>query len=237
MINIVTYRWDQPWEYVATRKYKKPGILYTEEHVNMTHRMIRKNMSLPFQIYHYSRDGADRVYDDVISCGFMDEYPGWFQLFSFMKRENPFLFIGLDNVIVKDLAAFVEFAIGKGFHTCQSYEPGSAHTGICWIENCQKYAKMFDNFYCSPDFTINDQKWQDEKFIEQKIKSFKVFPADWGRSYKNHYKKGKDCRNAKFFHFTGFPKPYELVEKEQWIREALYDEVKKNSRNRNNNIL
>jgi hypothetical protein len=230
MIDIVTYRWHKPWEYVATRKYQKPGMLYTEENVQMMHRMIRKNMSLPYQINHYSQNGADRVGKDVISCSFVDEYPGWYQFFSFMKRKRPYLFIGLDNVIVKDIAPFVEYAENKGFHTCQSYTPGSCYTGICWVENCQEYYEMFDKFFHSKEFTTDDQKWQDEKFIEQRIKNFKVFPGDWARSYKNHYKKGKDCRNAKYFHFTGFPKPYELVEKEPWIKEALYDEVKKDSR-------
>ena len=223
MIDIVTYRWHEPWEYVATRKYGKPGVLYTEEHVGWLHNMIRKNMSLPFQIYHYSKGASDKVGEDVVRCDFEDDYEGWYLLFSFMRRERPFLFVGIDNVIVKDLAPFVEYAEGKGLHTCQSYAPGSCYTGVCWIENCLKYYELFDDFYHSDNFTTNDSKWQDEKFIELKIKDFKTFPAGWGRSYKNHYKKGKDCRDAKFFHFTGFPKHYELLEKEQWIKEALTD--------------
>ena len=182
--------------------------------------MIRNNMSLPFQIHHYSRNGADKVGDDVISHDFMDDYPGWYQFFSFMKREIPYLFIALDNVIVKDLAAFVDYAEGNGFHTCQSYAPGSCHTGACWVENCQEYHRLFDDFYHSDEFSIRDNKWQDEKFIEKKIKDFKTFPAGWSRSYKNHFKRGKDCRGVKFFHFTGFPKHYELLEKEKWIKKA-----------------
>ena len=193
-------------------------MLYTEEHVNMTHRMIRNHMSIPFQIHHYSRNGADKVGDDVVSHDFVDEYPGWYQFFSFMRRERPYLFISLDNVIVKDLAPFVEYGHGKGLCTCQSYEPGSVHTGIVWVENCQKYHKLFDNFFHSKEFTTDDSKWQDEKFIEHRIKTFKTFPLGWGRSYKNHLKKGKDCRGVKFFSFTGFPKHYELLEKEEWIK-------------------
>jgi len=217
MVDIVTYRWHKPWEYIATRKHGKPGVLYTEEHIGWTHNMIRKNMSLPFQIYHYSKGASDKVGEDVISCDFEDDYEGWYLLFSFMRRERPFLFVGIDNVIVKDLAPFVEYAEGKGLHTCQSYAPGSAHTGIVWVENCQKHADMFDEFW--HDDSYNKKKWQDEMFIERKIIDFKTFPAGWSRSYKNHYKKGKRCKEAKYFHFTGFPKHYEV--EDEWVIEAL----------------
>ena len=219
MVDIVTYRWDQPWEYIATRAYGKPGVLYTEEHVNMTHRMIRKNMSLPFQIYHYSRDGADKVGDDVISCEFVDEYPGWYQFFSFMRRERPYLFISLDNVIVDDLAPFVEYARGKGFHTSVDPCDKSCYTGVCWIENCQEYADLFDEFFHSDDFTTNDKKWHDEMFIERKIVNYGKFPTEWICSYKRQYLRKRKCREAKIYMFNGFPKHYEV--NDIWVKDAL----------------
>jgi hypothetical protein len=214
LIDIVTYRWHEPWEL----RYKGSAdrlVLYKTEHVDMCHRMIRKNMSLPFNLYHYSYNGEDNI-EGCINLPFEDMYGGWYQLFSFMRREKPFLFIGLDNVIVDDLAKFVYHAKGRGMHTCQSEKPGTAYTGAVWVEDGPDHHKGFEKFFFAPDF--NKREWHDELYIEKKVYC-RRFPHEWARSYKRHYLAGENCENAIIFAFTGVPKAWDVSEK--WVKEAL----------------
>jgi len=214
LIDIVTYRWHEPWK-LGYKGCADKSVIYEPEHVYMCHRMIRKNMSLPFELYHYSLDAMDNI-DGAINVPFDDLYGGWFQLFSFMRRPRPFLFIGLDNVIVDDLAKFVYHGKGRGMHTCQSERPGTAYTGAVWVEDGPEHHKAFDKFYKSDEFDKNE--WHDELYIEKKM-YVRRFPHNWARSYKRHYLAGENCDGAIIFAFTGVPKAWDVGDK--WVKEAL----------------
>ena len=137
-------------------------------------------------------------------------------LFSFMRREKPFLFIGLDNIILKDLAKFVLYARGYGLHTCQSPRWGSVYSGVVWVENGPVHHKKFDGFFHSQDFVKDD--WHDEKYIEHNIDCGR-FPYSWARSYNRQYLKGVDCSNAILISFAGKPKYWDVDE--DWVKEVV----------------
>ena len=214
MIDIVTYRWHEPW-IVNYYGGSQEAVLYTEEHVDMIHHQIRKNMILPCSIHHYSKDGSDKVGSDVVSHDFEDDFGGWWTLFSLMRRPDPFLFIGIDNVILKDLSILVEYAYGKGTHTCQSPKKGTSYSGVVWVEDGPSHYERFLEFWNDDKYDKNE--WHDELYIEE-FSGFKRFPYEWLRSYTRQYLRGIDCSDAVVMAFAGRPKYWEVDD--EWVRDA-----------------
>lgn len=211
-VNIVTYLWPYKWQYIATKKHKTDGVLYTEEYVEKLHNSITRNLSYPHEFHHFDKNN------------FMDPFPGWFQLMSFMQLPFPFMFFSLDTVITGSLDEVVDFAREKNKLTvCRDVVPESLlpNMNMAWIQDCQYLYKKFKEIYGDGSLFTNDRNdyskqpvYHDEDFLE-KYGSYEFFPDKWRISYKIGLRDNEAPLkpDLKIINFHGYPKPHQVEDR------------------------
>lgn len=177
----------------------KWGTKYSSSYVNMLYDMVKKNLTLPFQMYCYTDDAKD-IYSDISIIDMIDDdlEEWWPKLRLFEKGfaglSGRMLYLDLDTVIQSNLDKLVQYGSSDltivkcywkdgyvveykpGMDQIRAYRGDINSSVTTWDAGACGY--IWDKFFNNPEYYMNKYA-TDDRFLHFEFEDFNFFPPGW----------------------------------------------------------